>query len=133
MFDSKNLGSTSGYCYVIFHAWRDNGELGFSNLDSGAWVDNEFEFPAKGQSIESMPPSEYLNENFNYSGDVEECMLQVAEQANIQEGEDRYFEYRSDYKVTESRDYWGDYDSSSEMDNERWQEIDKESWIHHNG
>ncbi len=133
MFKGENLGSTSGYCYVIFHAWRDNGELSYEKLDSGAWVDNEFEFPAKGQSIESMPPSEYLNENFNCSGDVEACMLQVAEEADIQEGEDRYFEYRSDYKVTDSRDYWGEYDSSSDIYNDRWQEIDKEVWEDNNG
>ena len=128
----KQLPSSDGHCYVIFHCWLENGEKQYEILDSGAYA-NSPEFTPLGEKENfSQRYSEFLDENFKWSGDQESICIDILSEHDLNENDDRYFEFRADYAVQTFQDYFGEWDAESDITNDYWFEFSKDEWDEHN-
>lgn len=134
------LNRPLGYCSMVFHAWKDNGEVSYEVLESGAGS-NGFMFMSR-DAYEIMkedkgwattrPVSDFLHEVWEEGDTKNIIMEEIVGEVDLQEGEDRYFEFVADYSVDSSVNYWGEYDCWDEVTNEDWHEIAKEEYDNFN-
>ena len=130
--ENKEYNSKSGNAWMIFHAWREADELEYEILESYASYPT-FEMMSKTDYDKGRTPqtlSDYYDDIWQEGSYKEEIVSELIKELDIKEGEDRYFEWMSDYEVGEStQDYWGEWDSPEEfIKNERWQEVSKEEY-----
>ena len=132
IIEKKKINMSCGEAWMIFHAWREDSELGYEILESSASCPSfqmmskeEFE---KGRNSQTL--SEYYCDIWQEGYTKEEIVSDLVKELEIKEGEDRYFEWICDYSVGEStQDYWGEWDAPEEfIENERWQEVSKEEY-----
>lgn len=126
----------SGYCYMVFHVWEEDGHKCTEVLEYNAG-ENGFIFFSKNQYDKrkeegnlwrSRPTDDWYSESWSDSGYKEEIADSIAQNMELDEGEDRYVEFVGDYKITSTRDYWGEYDQEEEVFNDRYQVISQEEY-----
>lgn len=123
-------GDIKGYCSMVFHVWKENGEICKEILEKNAGIEG-FTYRCKVEYDEEptdMPYGEWLDDVWKNGSYADEIAIDIAKEVDLKEDEDRYFEFYANYHASSTRDYWGECDIEEEIHNDRWQEISEKEW-----
>ena len=117
-------------CYMLFHAWVVQGQLSTEILEQSVTT-GCFKHLAKDdyeKEATELTPEEWLSEVWSDGCYAKELTGSVASEAQVDEGEDRYFEFYAEYGVTIIEDYFGEQSLEEEISKPYWQEISSTAW-----
>lgn len=115
----------TGHCSMVFHAWYETDDIIVEILEYSAWVSG-FQYREKSEYEKyqfKRSLNDWFHESWSESSYKIELAKDVAKEANVVLGEDRYFEYIAEYSLDPHYDHYGEYDEEESITNPRGQEI----------